>query len=197
MRSHDHLRWEILERRVGTDYGVFRPRVHDARHASVAGARRFAVIDCPDWVNVIAVTPDRQVVLVRQFRHGTESVTVEIPGGAVDLGERHEQAARRELAEETGYRAGSWRQLGMLEPNPALQSNRCSTWLALGAERVGDPHPDEGEQLEVALLPLTEVQAMVRDGRIQHALVVAAFAHLLLACCSDQHVRQAIGGRAA
>lgn len=138
----------------------------------------FLVVDAPDWINVIPLTDDGEVVFVRQFRFGVDGFTLEIPGGMCDPGETPAEAARRELREETGYAAESLEPLGWVHPNPAIQTNRCHTFLARGARRVGDPTPDEHESLEVALVPLSEVPARIADGTITHALVVAAFYRL-------------------
>lgn len=127
-------------------------------------------------MNVVAVTGQGKVVLVRQFRHGTRASTLEIPGGAVDPGDRSPlAAAKRELREETGYVSRRWRRLGIVEPNPAIQSNRCWTFLADGAYPAGEADPDPGEELEVVLVPKTRLESLARRGVIRHALVIAAF----------------------
>ena len=87
----------------------------------------------PDWVNVIPVTPQGKVVVIRQYRHGTGEISLEIPGGVVDAGESHEETARRELLEETGYTAGEIIPIGRVAANPAIQDNHMHTFLALGA----------------------------------------------------------------
>ena len=145
------------------------------RPSSGGDSRDAFVIDAPDWINVIPLTDDRQVVLVRQFRFGVERVTLEIPGGMCDPGEAPEAAARRELAEETGYQARELRPLGSVEPNPAIQSNRCHTFLALGAFPAGPPRPDPGEELELTTVPLDAIGGLIADGSITHSLVVSAF----------------------
>jgi ADP-ribose pyrophosphatase len=136
------------------------------------------VIDAPDWINVVPVTPDGRVVLVRQFRFGIDAPTLEIPGGMCDGGEDPRDAALRELREETGYRADELVDLGWVHPNPAIQTNRCHTFLAHGVVRVGDPEPDGDESFEIVTVPQGEIAALVRDGTITHALVVAAFYRL-------------------
>jgi len=142
----------------------------------------FYVLDCPDWVNVIALTDRHEVVLVRQFRAGTRSITLEIPGGGVEAHDASALvAARRELREETGHGARSWKRLGVVQPNPAIQPNRCTTFLARGCRRVGDIDPDAGEDLVVELVPLARIPRLIRRGEIMHSLVIAAFHFLSLA----------------
>jgi ADP-ribose pyrophosphatase len=129
----------------------------------------------PDWVNVVAVTARGEIVLVRQFRHGTGRTTLEIPGGAVDPEDRSPlAAAKRELREETGYAARRWTKIGIVDPNPAFQTNACTTFLAGDAFPAGDADPDEGEDLEVVLVSPRRLGALVRRGTIRHALVIAA-----------------------
>ena len=135
----------------------------------------FFRIDSNDWVNVVAFTGAGELVMVRQYRHGLGELTLEIPGGLVDPGELPAEAAARELFEETGYRAGKLEEIGTTCPNPALFGNRLYSYLASGLERVGDPSNPGTEETVVELVPEPAVRALVREGEIDHALVIAAF----------------------
>ncbi len=136
----------------------------------------FTVIRTSDWINVIPVTREGNLVFIRQFRHGIRDVTLEIPGGAIDAGDRDPRAAaERELREETGYEAPDWEPLGFVTPNPALQNNRCHTFVATGAFRAGAPRFDAYERIEVAILSREEAARALRNGTVHHGLVLAAF----------------------
>ena len=134
----------------------------------------FYRIESPAWVNVVALTESDELVMVRQFRQGARSLTLEIPGGIVDAGESPMEAAGRELLEETGYRAGRLTSLGSVNPNPALFANRCHMQLAEGCTLVGEIQNTATEETTVELLPLAALPDMLRSGAIDHALVVAA-----------------------
>lgn len=139
----------------------------------------FFVINAPDWVNVVAVTPDRQLVLVRQFRYGINDFSLEIPGGIIDDGEDPIAAGVRELREESGFVGEHARLLGSVHPNPAMQSNRCHLVLVENARPVADLEWDPDEEFEILTKPADEVYALARSGGITHAMVLDAL--LLLA----------------
>lgn len=168
--------WEALGSRPRGDYKVFSVREEHRRSPLSGREGRFFVIDSNDWVNVIPVTPEGALVFVAQYRHGTEEVTLEVPGGLVDPeDEDPAAAARREMQEETGYDTDDLVYLGVVAPNPAIQSNRCFTYLARGARQVGVPQPDGTEELAVHLVRPEAVPGLIVGGQITHALVVAAF----------------------
>lgn len=139
------------------------------------------VVKAPDWVNVIPVLNDGRVVLIRQWRYGISSPCLEIPGGMVDADEDADEAAVRELLEETGYHARKLEALGVTHPNPAFLSNQLTTYLATDLDLV-EPHREvfgvDDERITVVPTPLADIPELIREGVITHALVVAAF-HLL------------------
>jgi 8-oxo-dGTP pyrophosphatase MutT (NUDIX family) len=132
------------------------------------------ISEYPPWVNVVAVTPADQVVMVRQYRPALAEVHFEIPAGVVD---GHDPdllaAARRELAEETGYGGGRWSELMTLSANPALTTNLTHTFLAEGVEPLGVAKPDLTEDLRVHLVPLGELAGLIDAGEMIQALHVA------------------------
>ena len=133
----------------------------------------FYYIDTADWVNVIPVTRDNEVVMVRQFRHGSQEVSLEIPGGLVDPGEQPELAARRECLEETGYAVGSISALGPLNPNPALFANSLHTYVAEGCVLTSEIKNTNTEYTEVELVGVPKLPELLSNGSINHALVNA------------------------
>ena len=167
-------RWEREPGDDVQDYRIFRVRRIAARSPRTGSVRPFTILECPDWVNVVALTTEGEIILVRQFRHGRGEVTLEIPGGVVEAGEAPAAAAARELREETGYVGGEPILLGVVEPNPAIQSNRCHLFLIEGCTRAGDLVLDDGEDIEVVTALVDEVFAAVHDGRVRHALVICA-----------------------
>jgi 8-oxo-dGTP pyrophosphatase MutT (NUDIX family) len=139
------------------------------------GRRKAIVLDTPDWVNVIPLTREGRVLLIRQWRYGIEGFTLEIPGGVVEPDEDPATTAARELLEETGYRAGSVQKIGTVHPNPAIHNNRTFTYVAEDLEQIGPPEGDGEEEIEVTSAALDEIPGLVRDGTITHSLVIAAF----------------------
>lgn len=139
------------------------------------------ISEYPPWVNVLAVTPADECVLVRQYRPGIGAVHFELPAGVAEAGESVEAAARRELLEETGFGGGSWRMLASLSANPALQNNMTGTYLAEGVERLQPPKPEQTEDLRVHLVKLDEMPAMIDRGDMIQALHVAPILRYLLA----------------
>lgn len=168
--------WTFLGSRPISDHRILQVR-HDLYRFEPTGVEReFVVIDAPDWVNVVPITEDGRVVLIRQYRHGIRAVTLEIPGGIIDPGERPEAAAIRELREETGYAAQRITALGRTSPNPAIQGNHQYVFLAENCRAVDATNFDAFEDIEVELHDLDEIPELIRREEICHSLVINAFA---------------------
>lgn len=166
--------WTTVSRREIFHARVFRLDEVRTRAPHTGDEHDFYVLDAADWVNVVPVTDDGRLVCVRQFRHGTERVTLEIPGGIIDAGETPEAAALRELREETGYDADRIIYLGAVDSNPAILTNRTHTCVALGLRSAGALALDATEDIEVELVPLGDLPGLVASGAFTHSLAVAA-----------------------
>lgn len=170
--------WTLLGSQDVGDHRIFRIR-HDRYRLETSGAEQdFVVLEAPDWVNIVPVTPDGQVVLVNQFRHGIGRTTLEVPGGIVDPGESAEEAAVRELREETGFVAERVKLLGRVTPNPAILQNHCYNFLADGCRRRSEPDLDALEQIEVVLHPIDRIEDLIRTEAISNSMVINAFAFM-------------------
>jgi ADP-ribose pyrophosphatase len=167
-------RWEMLGREVKLHTRVLDVQGVRYRHPVRGTEREFVVLQAPDWVNVVAVTPDQRIVLVRQFRFGIDAFSLEIPGGVMEVGEDPVTAGLRELREETGFGGGQAGLLGTVHPNPAIQSNRCHYVWVEAAVRSHDLEWDADEEIQVETRPVEEVLALARSGGITHALVLNA-----------------------
>jgi ADP-ribose pyrophosphatase len=167
-------RWKKLGSREVARTRIFSVESVDFHHPARAKPQDFFVINAPDWVNVLALTPAGHLVLVRQFRYGIDDFSVEIPGGVIDLGEDPVAAGVRELREETGYVGTSARLLGSVRPNPAMQNNRCHLVLVEGARPEAKLDWDPDEEFEIMTRPVDEVYALAYAGGITHAMVLDA-----------------------
>lgn len=165
--------WSMLRRELVARCGIFDVERATMRSPEDGSEHGFVRILSADFVQVVPVTAAGEVVLIRQYRHGSQTTTLEIPGGLVDPGESPQQAATRELLEETGYRCERLASLGKVNPNPALFTNTLHAFSAEGAVKVADVCNDGTEHTVVELVPLGDVPRLLLDGAIDHALVVA------------------------
>jgi len=176
--SHQIPKWEKLHSEPGPDLTVLNVRYDLIRNPRNQHEIRAMILDSVDWVNILAVTPEGKIVIVRQYRFGIEKVTAELPGGAVDPGETSEIAAKRELLEETGYTGGKWRYLGPVEPNPAIFSNVCHQWLAEDVVQTEDITLEAGEDIIVELLSPEDISAEIQTGTFRDAQCLLTLAHV-------------------
>jgi len=153
----------------------------------------YHVVELSDWVNVLAVTSEQEVVLVREYRHGTAEITLELPSGTVEAGEAPLATAQRELQEETGYGGGVWRMTASFAANPARQNNIVSTYLAIGVTALGPPRPEAGEIIEVVRMTLLALLAGLADGslRFQGQHMAALLGYLLPGLAQPEEVIEA------
>ena len=170
-------RWEKIGETTLATTRVLDLRTVRLRHPGRNVERDFVVLAPGDWCNVIAVTPDGQLVLVRQFRFGIHEFSLEIPGGMIDPGEDPVVAGVRELREETGYTGDRARLLATVHPNPAIQNNRCHLVLVENATASGPQEWDHDEEIEVITAPVDDVLACAREGKITHSLVICGLMH--------------------
>ena len=173
--------WPILSSKPLGDFKIFTIRSDHKISPRTQQPHDFYVIDSVNWVNVIALTTENQLVMIEQYRHGSNTVELEIPGGMMgphDLSPG--AAAARELREETGYEGGAPKIIGQVFPNPAIMSNTCFTLLIEDCRCLHPVAFDQGEDLVTRLIPTTEVAGLVAKGIIKHSLVVAALYHFHL-----------------
>jgi ADP-ribose pyrophosphatase YjhB (NUDIX family) len=179
MEKNKEQGWKYLSSEEGEDlilfqarYDMYVNRWNDQRIKAV-------ILEAPEWVNIVALTPEMKVVIVQQYRFGTQKVTSEIPAGIVEAHETPQQAAIRELKEETGYTSGDWVSMGYVEPNPAFLNNTCHLWLARDATRTHSPQLDEGEVMSTLELGIQGLKREIRTGRLRHSLALVALARVL------------------
>ena len=169
-------KWEKISTKLLGNYKIFSLTENQCISPRNGKKFPFLVLNTNDWINVIPVTNDRNIVLVKQYRHGNEEITFEIPGGMVDnTDDSPMEAAKRELLEETGYASNEFIELGVCSPNPAIFDNNLHIFLALNAKLVNEQEQDGAEDIEVLKVSIDEFSEYIKSGKINHALVVAAF----------------------
>lgn len=172
--------WLKKSSSLEADCRIFRVNKSRFEHPVRKTESDFYVIDCNDWVVVVAETPEHDLVLVNQFRFGTEDMSLEPPGGILEKGEDPIEAGMRELREETGYTSSEVEMLGWIHPNSALMSNRCFYLLAKNVIKTTDTEWDEHEELETRLMPVGELKSELKKGTFTHSIAVGALSYYLL-----------------
>ena len=170
--------WKKISSRQLGDFRIFTVRGDTKVSPRTNKEHEFFVIESVNWVNVVAVTPDHRLVMVEQFRHGSNTVELEIPGGMIDAKDVSPEASgQRELREETGYAGSGARIIGSVWANPAIMSNTCYTLLVEDCQCVHPVEWDHGEELVTRLVPIGDVPGLIASGKIRHPLVIVALYH--------------------
>jgi ADP-ribose pyrophosphatase len=168
--------WKVLGRELIQDYKIFQIENKRVRSPRTGRDSEVQAIQFPDWVLILALTGDENVVMIRQYRHGIERVCLELPGGLVDPADDSPAlSARRELLEETGYRADEITLIGECFPQPAILSNKCFFYLVRHVSEVQPPSLDSGEDIEIIKVPLKEIPVKIERKEIDHGMVLLAF----------------------
>ena len=180
MNSRNLSEWKRLSDDLYSDCRIFEVRKRKFHRVSDQKEGDFFVLDTNDWAIVLAVTKNEEIVLVRQFRFGTEDFSLEPPGGVVDKGESPFLAGKRELQEETGFTGKRAQVIGSVFPNSAIMSNRCHFLFVEEVEKTSVTSFDPNEELETVLVPLSEIKDLVKKGAITHSIALNGIFHLLL-----------------
>lgn len=174
------LKWEKLSSRYLVKERWATLRVDTCKLQNGTIKDDYYVLEYPNWVNAIALTIDNKLILVRQYRHAADIISLEVPGGVIDGDESPENAIRRELLEETGYSFDSAELIATLYPNPATANNVTYTFLLKGGMKTHEQHLDEHEILNVEKYTIAEVKQLLAENKIDQALHSAALFYGLM-----------------
>lgn len=165
--------WRVRSSRVVLDEPWYRVRVETVELPDGTVVDDYFVAERSDFALVAAITPEQELVLVRQWKQGIRAITLELPGGIVDAGEDAAAAAARELREETGYACDELRLLGAGPLDPSKETNRVHLFAGSGARRVAEQELEPTEQIETVLVPLGELRGLIAAGELDAPTSIA------------------------
>ena len=176
----DELNWKLLSSKYLFKDNWATLRADSCQMPNGNIVEPYYVLEYPDWVNVVALTEDNQVILIRQYRHAAGEVILEVPGGCIDKGETPEEAVRRELLEETGYTFSEVELLSILYANPATSNNKTHCFLATGGRKIQEQSLDSGEDIVVELVSVPQLKELIVENRFGQALHTSGIFYALM-----------------
>lgn len=176
----DKLKWKLLssEYLFKDNWATLRADTCQMPDGTII--KPYYVLEYPDWANVIALTEDNQVILIRQYRHAAAEVILELPGGCIEKGESPEEGTKRELLEETGFKFENFELLSTLYANPATGNNKTFCYLATGGRKVQEQNLDGGEEILVELVSINKLKELVMENQFGQALHVSGIFYALI-----------------
>ena len=178
MEIDDDKAWQVTKSEPGPNLVLLQARYDWVKNPRTEKSFKAVILESRDWANIVAVTPEKKILVVKQFRFGVAKTTIEIPAGIVETGEPPQQAAMRELEEETGYTSRNWKYLGWFEPNSAFLNNVCHSFLALDVVKTRPTKLDEGEEITIQELSLDEIKQNIEQGKMRNSLSVLALSRV-------------------
>ena len=177
-------KWKTLSGNFIGNFKIFDIFLYEREHPKSLKVSNFYGLHSTNWVNIIPITQDNEIILVEQYRHGIDKSAIEVPAGLIELNEDPKSAAMRECIEETGYQGeGEAIFLGKVRPNPAFLDNYCYHYLWLNCEKRYEQNLDENEDINVLKVPFNKIKEMIESGEIDHSLVISALYYYEKKCC--------------
>ena len=174
-------KWETITVKSQIDLIIFDAIKVERKHPLTGKVSEFVVLDSKNWVNVIPITNKKTVIFVKQYRHGNDSVTLEIPGGLIENNEDSSEAALRECVEETGFTSlESPMLLGEFDPNPAFLNNTCRAYVLNNCIKVAEPNFDDNEVIDVVEIPLIQIPEMIKSGIFRHSISLTSLIYYFI-----------------
>ncbi|MEI6089140.1 MAG: NUDIX hydrolase [bacterium] len=169
-------KWQTVNISDNFDLTIFQAQKVQRKNPVTNKIGVFTVLNSKDWANIIPITPEGKIVMVEQYRHGTDEITLELPGGLIEIGENPHKAAMRECKEETGFVSDKEPiLLGVSRPNPAFLNNKCYSYLWENCVKVCGQNLDTHEVIKIHEFSQDEVKHKIESGIINHCVILTAF----------------------
>ena len=176
MGGYPVKKWQILSSKEMIDCFIFKVKQNTSKSPLTNREHNFYILDSKNWANIIAITPENKIIMVRQYRHGVDDITLEIPAGIMEINDpTPETTIKRELLEEAGYEAKIVIMLGSVFPNPAFLNNMCTTFVARDVIKTKEQNLDNTENIGIEEVELEKIPELIKGGKILHSLTIAAF----------------------